>query len=83
MNTHTENMQVINTLVGEPVLWDAGEEGHAQRVLALLRKRTETASPIMLPRLTGYTRHEVNKYLLRLKRAGLADTVAHGRWKAV
>ncbi len=82
MNTRTENEMVIRATAGEPVLWDGGEEGHSQRVLALLRKRTMPSEPMTLARLTGFTRLEVNKYLLRLKRAGLAEPVSHGKWVA-
>lgn len=80
MNTHTENMQVINALVGKPVRWDSGLGESDEKVLTILRKRTEPASPIMLARLTGYTRHEVNSCLLRLKRRDLAEAVSHGSW---
>jgi hypothetical protein len=38
---------------------------------------------MILSRLTGYGRHEVNEVLLRLKRRGLAKAVGHGEWVAV
>ncbi|GGF82171.1 hypothetical protein GCM10010924_06860 [Rhizobium wenxiniae] len=78
-----QNEMVIRATVGEPVAWDGGEEGHVQRLLTLLRKRTVPSEPMTLARLTGLTRLDVNKYLLRLKRAGLADPVSHGKWVAV
>ncbi len=81
--THTENMQVINALVGKPVLWDGGLGEPDAKVLALLRKRSIPAAPIILARLLGIGRHEVNEVLLRLKRRGLAESVGHGEWVAV
>lgn len=76
---NAENMQVVNSLVGKPVAWSGLVETD-ENVLRILRKRTEPASPIMLARLTGYTRHEVNSCLLRLKRRDLAEAVGHGSW---
>ncbi|MCP2135269.1 hypothetical protein J2S28_002321 [Rhizobium sp. SLBN-94] len=80
--THTENMQVINALVGKPVAWSGLPEPD-EKVLSFLRKRSIPAAPMILSRLTGYGRHEVNEVLLRLKRRGLAKAVGHGEWVAV
>ncbi|MND43598.1 hypothetical protein [Agrobacterium tumefaciens] len=80
---NTENMQVVNALVGRPVLWDGGLGNPDTKVLTLLRKRSIPAAPMILSRLTGYGRHEVNEVLLRLKRRGLAKAVGHGEWVAV
>lgn len=82
MNTQTQNMQVINALVGKPVAWSGLPEPD-EKVLALLRKRSIPAAPMILARLTGYGRYEVNEVLLRLKRHGLAKAVGHGEWVAV
>ncbi|NTD87236.1 hypothetical protein [Agrobacterium tumefaciens] len=79
---HTENMQVINALVGKPVAWSGLAETD-EKVLSILRRRTVPAAPMNLARITGYTRHQVNEILLRLKRRGLAKAVAHGAWSAV
>jgi len=83
LNVQEENGIVIRATLREPVLWDGGEEGRTEKLLGILRKRTVAAEPTTLARLTGFTRLEVNKYLLRLKRAGLAEAVAHGKWVAV
>ncbi|WP_454700500.1 hypothetical protein [Agrobacterium burrii] len=80
---NTENMQVVNALMGRPVLLDGGLGDPDAKVLALLRKRSIPAAPMILARLTGYGRHEVNEVLLRLKRHGLAKAVGHGEWVAV
>ncbi len=82
MNTHTENMQVINALVGKPVAWSGLAEPD-EKVLTILRKRTLPASPVNLGRLAGYPRLQMNEILLRLKRRGLAECVARGCWSAV
>lgn len=81
--THAENEMVIKALVGKPVLWDGGLGDPDAKVLTLLRKRSIPAPPMILSRLTGYGRHEVNEVLLRLKRRGLAKAVGHGEWVAV
>lgn len=82
MNERKQNEIVISATAGEPVRWDGGEEGCAERVLTILRKRTVPAEPMTLSRITGFTRLDVNKYLLRLKRAGLAESIGHGKWVA-
>ena len=84
MNTQTENKMVINALVGRPVLWDGGLGEMDTQVLSILRKRSQPATPVMLARLTGYARNEVNSCLLRLKRRDLArPSAAYGTWVAV
>lgn len=88
MNTHTENMQVIAATVGRPVPWsgnlpDAKELDPTEAVLALLKKRSEPASPMVIAKLMGMDRREVNKHLLRLKRSFRAVDIEHGKWWAV
>lgn len=83
MNTRTRNKTVIRATLSEPVRWDGGLSEPDTKVLTLLRKRSIPAAPIILARLTGYGRYEINEVLLRLSRRGLATTVKHGEWVAV
>lgn len=82
MNTQCENTQVINALVGKPVAWNGGLAEPDTKVLTILRKRSEPAAPMVLARLTGFTRYQINEILLRLKRRDLAEAVGHGQWLA-
>ncbi|MES5097571.1 hypothetical protein ABUK73_05010 [Agrobacterium sp. BA1120] len=79
---HVENQTVINALVGKPVAWSGLAEPD-EKVLTILRKRTLPASPVNLGRLAGYTRIQMNEILLRLKRRGLVECLARGRWIAL